>query len=163
MNEVAATDQPECPYIQKPWHALPPDRQGFDEVRIVTVPRWKESELSGSEWRISARIVMMRKGVILAERDFGTVENAARFLDWAMTEAHDDGKCDLSNPAYSKLCDQEGCAERATVTYRLKARYCREGHPSEPMPQGEYRQFCERHKMRGDCGLDDADANYEAV
>ena len=27
----------------------------------------------------------------------------------------------------------------------------------------EYRAFCDQHKMRGDCGLDDADANYEPM
>ncbi len=145
---------------RKLWHALPPDRQGFDEVRIVTVPRWKESELSGSEWRISACITMMRKGHVIAERRFGNVENAARFLDWVMSEVQDEGKCDLNNPLFQGLCDQEGCSDSATVIYRLKARYCHEGHKSDVMPQGEYRQFCERHKQRGDCGLDDADENY---
>jgi hypothetical protein len=161
--ENASTDQPERSFMRKPLHATPPDRQGFDEVRIVTVPRWKESELSGSEWRISAKIIMMRKGHILAERDFGTVENAARFLDWVMTEVRVSGGCDLSNSSYDGLCDQEGCADQAVVTYRLKARYCRDGHKSETMSQGEYRQFCERHKHRGDCGIDDGDDNYEIV
>jgi hypothetical protein len=164
MDEFAATDRPERPSsILKPWHAIPPDRQAFDEIHIVTVPRWKESELSGDEWRISAKIVMKRKGLVIAERSFHDVETAARFLDWTMTEVAESGDCSLANPYYDHLCDQEGCAEPATVIYRLKQRYCREGHASEPMRQGEYRQFCERHQMRGDCGLDDADANYELI
>lgn len=161
-HQTASADRPQREFAPKPWHAVLPDRQSFDEIHIVTVPRWKESELSGSEWRISAKIIMKRKGHVIAERSFGTVENAARFLDWAMTEEHDSGRCDLSYSAYDELCDQEGCAEPATVMYRLKARYCREGHRSDPMPQREYRQFCERHKQRGDGGLDDGDANYEA-
>ncbi len=42
--------------------ALKPDAQAFDEVRIRTVPRWKESGLSGDEWRISATVEFWRKG-----------------------------------------------------------------------------------------------------
>lgn len=34
--------------------ALRPDAQAFDEIRIVTVPRYKQSGLSGDEWRIHA-------------------------------------------------------------------------------------------------------------
>lgn len=40
---------------------LRPDAQAFDEVRIVTVPRYKQSGLSGDEWRISAAIRLYRK------------------------------------------------------------------------------------------------------
>jgi hypothetical protein len=27
----------------------------------------------------------------------------------------------------------------------------------------DYRQFCDKHKTRGDCDLDDADHNYEQI
>gem|GEM_PF-6705725 len=42
-------------------YALRPDAQAFDEIRIVTVPRYKTSGLSGDEWRISAMIQFFAK------------------------------------------------------------------------------------------------------
>ena len=39
-----------------------PNAQGFDEVRLVTVPRYKTSELSGDEWRISICAEYFRNG-----------------------------------------------------------------------------------------------------
>lgn len=135
-----------------------PDGQFIDEVRIVTVPRFKESELSGDEWRISARIEFYRKGQLIGQKSSRDVETAARFLDWYMVNFREDGK--VADAKIDDLCDQEGCAEQATVTYRLKARYCREGHKTELFGT-EVRRFCERHKSRGDCALEDSDANYE--
>jgi hypothetical protein len=54
--------------------ALRPDAQAFDEVRIVTVPRYKISGLSGDEWRISSHIEFYRKGRKVHERGFGKAE-----------------------------------------------------------------------------------------
>ena len=51
--------------FDKPSRALKPDAQAFDEVRIVTVPRYKRSDLSGDEWRISAEIQFYRNGVLI--------------------------------------------------------------------------------------------------
>jgi len=59
-------------------------------------------------------------------------------------------------------CFQPGCSNKAVSTYQLKFRWCRQGHKDEPM--GKYlRRFCKRHLRRGDCGLEDADANYEII
>lgn len=145
----------------KPNCALRPDSQGFDEVRIVTVPRYKESELSGDEWRISASIQFWRKGKMVCEgggcRD---IEAAVTMLGGEYLRALDNANGYYAGDGIH--CDQEGCADAATVRYQLKANYCRAGHKSEPSSP-EFRHFCERHKTRGDCGLDDADANYIAV
>lgn len=144
----------------KPWRALRPDAQAFDEIRITTVPRYKTSGLSGDEWRISAKIEFMRNGRVMAEDGARDVESAAKFLAWKLAMACDDGKAYFAGEG--EFCDQEGCAEKATVTYRLKKTYCREGHPSEPS-RPTTRQFCNLHRTRGDCGLEDSDANYEPV
>src|SRR5262245_527631 len=146
--------------LNKLWRDNKPDAQAFDEVRITTVPRYKQSELSGDEWRISARIELLRNGVVIAERSCRNVETACMFLPGFILEAQDDGKAFFAGE--DDFCDQEGCAEKATVTYRKKADYCREGHKSEPHTT-TIRRFCERHKVRGDCGLDDADSNYERI
>src|SRR5688572_7515814 len=140
--------------------AMRPDAQGFDEVRIVTVPRYKESELSGDEWRISASIQFWRKGEMVCESGCRDVEAAVTMVGGEYLRALDNARGSFAGDGVH--CDQEGCALFATVRYRLKATYCRAGHKSETLGN-EYRHFCDRHKTRGDCGLDDADSNYEEV
>lgn len=138
-------------------YALRPDAQGFDEVRIETVPRYKQSGLSGDEWRISARIRFFRKGQLIFEKTYRNVETACVFAAADYLSGQDDGKAYFAGDGIH--CDQEGCCELATVRYRLKKHFCREGHESEPHGP-TYRNFCEGHKVRGDCGLEDADRNY---
>lgn len=141
-----------------------PDAQGFDEIRITTVPRYKESGLSGDEWRISAKVELMCKGEVLVEETYGTVESAAKFLPWLIASSQDDGKCYYAG--IDGKCDQEGCAEEPTVFFKLKQRFCVGGGNcgQEIKQYGEnYRKFCDKHKRRGDCGLEDADSNYEAA
>lgn len=141
-----------------------PDSQFVDEVRIVTVPRWKESELSGDEWRISARIDFYRKGVVVGSQGARDIAMAVRFADWFLVSGRENGKIDVPN-TLGDCCDQEGCCKPWTTKLRLKARYGRDGKvipPSAWMKDvTEYRAFCDEHKERGDCGLDDADRNYE--
>lgn len=141
-----------------------PDAQGFDEVRIQTVPRYKTSGLSGNEWRISAQIQLLRKGRVMHEESFGDISAAIKFLPIVHARALDDGKGYFATE--ESFCDQEGCPEQATVFYRLKKRFCVGGGncgQEMKMYGEERRQFCERHSKRGDCGLEDADDNYEAV
>lgn len=138
-------------------HDMKPDAQAFDRVEISTVPRYKTSGLSGDEWRISASIKFYRKGVLVHELATRNVASACHHLGWHHDHAVDEGKGYFAGEATT--CDQEGCAEPATVWYRKTADYCREGHKAEPH-WPTYRQFCERHKTRGDCALDDADRNY---
>lgn len=146
---------------EKQTRDLKPDAQAFDEVRVTTVPRYKTSGLSGDEWRISAKIEFMRKGRVVAEEGCRDVEAACRLMAWYYSKACDDGKGFFAGEG--DLCDQEGCAETATVTYRKKQDYCREGHPHEIKYTEKVRRFCARHSTRGDCGLDDADDNYELI
>lgn len=140
-----------------------PDGQAFDEVRIFTVPRWKESELSGDEWRISGRIQFYLKGHLIGERSFRNVATALRYGDWATVDMFENHKPEPPKlPDVSAICDQEGCKEIATHRYRLVKRFRNDGSEKE-MLWREHRCFCERHRTRGDCGLDDADANYELI
>lgn len=144
--------------------ALKPDAQAFDEVHIVTVPRYKTSGLSGDEWRISARMEFWRKGKKIAERFLRNVETACIFAASEYLHLIDDGKAHFAGE--DDLCDQEGCHELSTVTYRLKQEFCREGHATDPSrydPRPLVRKFCARHSQRGDCGLEDADRNYEIM
>jgi hypothetical protein len=140
--------------------ALRPDAQAFDEVRITTIPRYKMSGMSGDEWRISAKIQLLRKGRVVAEKGMRNVETCAQALPYFILESMDNGLGYFAGEG--DFCDQEGCSEIATVTYRKKADFCREGHESKTFWQS-IRRFCAKHSKRGDCGLDDADRNYELL
>lgn len=150
------------PHKPAPWRDMKPDAQGFDEVRVITVPRYKTSGLSGDEWRISARIQFWRKGQIAHEIGWGrNVETALQGIGYHWLVAHDDGKalfCGERN-----ICDQEGCCAPATVAYRKLADYDQSGNRSDLGDRVKFRLFCDEHKERGDCGLDDAAANYVAM
>jgi hypothetical protein len=137
--------------------ALRPDAQPFDEVRMVTVPRYKTSGLSGDEWRISVRVQFYRKGKLIFENSYSKMEYAVRLLDRDYIQVSEGGGAFYAGEG--TLCDQEGCANEATVTYHLKKEYCRSGH-GEEVTNPTVRLFCDKHKTRGDCGLEDADANY---
>lgn len=147
--------------------ALKPDAQPFDNIRIRTEPRYKTSGLSGDEWRISAVTEFYRKGKLVHTTHHGNVEYAVRLLDADYINAVEDGKGFFAGEG--DCCDQEGCENEASVTYKLKNRFCHEGHKTEAMPTilGEdailVRKFCDEHKKRGDCGHEDSDANYEVV
>ena len=144
--------------MKKNPRALKPEAQGFDEIRLVTVPRYKTSGLSGDEWRISVVIQFFRKGRLICEDWCGhKMEDAVAFVAWKYADA---------NGAFyageEDFCDQEGCAKKATVVYRLKKQFCNSGH--EHLAIFDYiRMFCDEHKTRGDCGLEDADRNYELL
>lgn len=150
---------------KKTRRALRPDRQAFDEIRITTIPRFKTSGLSGDEWRISARIAFFRKGEIVHEDSARDVKSAAQFLAWKYAVACDEG-IGRTEHEYDR-CDQEGCAELATVILKMKKVYCSDPHAHgghEPKEyEGVYRYFCTRHSKRGDSSFDDSDANYEIV
>lgn len=140
--------------------ALKPDAQGFDEIRIITVPRFKESELSGDEWRISARTQFLRNGVVIHEIGSArNIETAARHLAYRLDEAFDDAKGYFAGEG--DFCDQEGCSCTETRVFKLKKGYNRDGSERR-IGEGEYRRFCKKHERRGDCSLEDADANYVA-
>lgn len=141
---------------------LRPDAQAFDEVRIVTTPRYKTSGLSGNEWRISATVQVMRKGKVIHEQGYGTVEYAVLFLPSLLATLRDDGKGYFAGE--NGTCDQEGCAKEATIYYEKVKDWCGQCGESKQVTFGKkYRKFCEIHKKRGDCGLDDADANYRPM
>lgn len=144
--------------------AMRPDAQAFDEVRLVTVPRFKTSGLSGDEWRISGEIQLYRKGKLIETRAVKNIEMAMAFAPSVYYGACDDGKAFFAGE--EGTCDQEGCGEPATVFYRMKKEFCRSGHESDPYEFNKeplVRKFCEKHSHRGDCGLDDADVNYEPI
>lgn len=149
-------------FVRKPRRALKPDAQAFDEVRIITVPRYKQSEMSGDEWRISASIQFYRKGKLILESGCSSIESAVYLVGARFMEACDNAKGYFAGEG--DFCDQEGCSEKSTVTYRVKKEYSR-NRPHEWNRDIDdevvIRKFCDKHKRRGDSSFDDCDKNYE--
>jgi hypothetical protein len=149
----------------KPTYKRHDDDEWYDEIRISVRPRYKTSGLSGDEWRVSAKIEIFRKGVLLKERSFSKMHYAADFLPAVLHEMADEGFTG-DHAQFERLCFQAGCKEEGVVEYRLIDEF----YPAygDKMPKREWRQdvrrrFCERHALRGDCGLEDSDRNYELV
>lgn len=147
------------------FHIDHPDDERFDEIHIYVVERWKESELSGDEWRFSYSAEIKRKGEIIICITASTLDWLLKGLQWRIQAASEKGEFD--SDAWDRTrdkCDQPGCSNVATIFYQLKKEYSRQG--DELVDQGSiklYRQFCQNHKHRGDCGLSDSDDNYFVI
>lgn len=140
----------------------------YDEVRLRQVERWKESEMSGDEWRFSWTIELIRKGKVIAQSGAHRLSDAIARLAWFRLTAGESDEYDSTwhnRERVEKICMQPGCCEVATVTLRLKDEYSAQGEgPLPPSPLGQpLRRFCKRHSGRGNCGMEDADSNYEVV
>lgn len=109
-------------------------------------------------------IEFMRKGRMLYRSDYEG--SALRLLDvlghlsLAIFSARQSGVTKLIK-SYEE-CFQPSCKEKPVNTYKVVKFYCRQGHDSKPYRE-THRRFCLRHGIRGDCGLEDADANYEIL
>lgn len=142
--------------------ALKPDAQAFDKIIVKTVPRFKDSELSGSEWRIRASVELWRKGKLVHETSFRNIETAAQLMAHTYMSACDNALGFFAGEG--DICDQEGCEEKATVTFDIVKQGC--GHCGTrdlTLHSQPYRMFCERHKHRGDSSLDDSDDCYKQI
>jgi hypothetical protein len=105
-----------------------------------------------------------RKGIKLYESSYDgrplAFIHAAGHLPWALVIARQDSG---QMPNSNDYCFQPGCAEEAISTYRLKVEYSKNGVFSREPRRELRRRFCLRHLRRGDCGLEDADENYEVI
>lgn len=145
-------------------HVLPPDDEKYDKVTIEIVPRWKESELSGDEYRFSYVVKAWRKGEVLVTRSWSRLEWALMGLQYTLyIHIEDEGFDHEAWERTRQLCDQPGCDDEPTVFYKRLKAYTKGGEELARQNRKEYRQFCTIHKYRGDCGFDDADANYEPM
>ena len=148
-------------------HVDHPEDERYDAIDIHVVPRWKESELSGDEWRFSYVAKFKRKGELIQTISASRLDWLLQSLQWRMLTGGEEGKVD--NEAWNRTrdkCDQPGCATVATIFYKRHKRYTDEGQllaPSTYHDGNEYRQYCDKHKTRGDCDLDDSDFNYSVI
>lgn len=146
-------------------HVDHPEDERFDEVHITCVERWKESEISGDEWRFNYFAQIKRKGEVIIEFTAAKLDWILSSMQWRMLIAGEEGNIDLEAWNRTKdCCDQPGCARAATSYFKRLKRYTKQGE--EMMPNtysNEFRKFCASHKNRGDCDMDDADHNYEPI
>jgi hypothetical protein len=165
---------------------IPHQRNGFDEIRITTVPRYKCSNASGNEWRTSYSITFMKKGEPILQDSIDGMEclrtesyvydsNEIPRVDVVYINDLFNKKCDIGtllelSIGKGDLCDQVGCSDTSTVIYKLKYRYIDDGNYSlkkiDPYIEDKrplIRKFCDRHSIRGDCGFEDSDDNYEII
>jgi hypothetical protein len=160
--------------------ARPLDAKPYDEIRIVTVPRYKQSSASGSEWRTSRKIQLLRKGNIIVDDLTRTKENdplGGAMESWRLIELIDSvlsgNLLCLPDPlGEDNLCDQEGCKSEPTVTYKLKKMFLPVSRYDTPLEIDPYkgtdsrpliRKFCAEHAKRGNQDFEDCDDNYEVL
>lgn len=144
-----------------PYYVKLPSHEKVDEIKIKVEERYKTSELSGDEWRFSVVTTMFFKGRVVKEFRTTSVEDAVNRFSENYREAS--SMFTYKEPeGTEKLCQSIGCKNEATVFYRLKKKFCNCGSESEAHSNW-MRRFCAHHSTRGDCGLEDADRNYELV
>lgn len=150
--------------LGKPFYQRLRDDEYYDEIRITTVPRYKTSGLSGDEWRVSARVTILRKGHVILETSFNKIRSAVALLPGVLLTLFEGDEIKrIPDSVDHALCFQPGCEQPAVTTYKLKHEYCDRGE-QHPHSFSEMRvAFCQKHLTRGDCGLQDADENYELV
>lgn len=136
------------------------DWEAFDKIELVVVPRYKTSEMSGDEWRTGIAIKFWFKGYMVHETFFTGMRAALMMLSSVWLEASSPIS-DEVRKLEKEFCDQPGCSEKPVHRYLLKRLATNEGWLEKRGSSQYYRKFCDRHKMRGDCGLEDSDANYE--
>lgn len=153
--------------VIRPQHLDHPDDERFDQVVISIVERWKESELSGDEWRFNYMVQGWRKGEIIVTRSVGSdLNRAIAGLRGYLDTFPADGDV-FDREAFERTkskCDQPGCINEATIFFECNKLYTKQGQEIVKQAyQRFYRQFCEMHRERGDCALDDADHNYTPI
>lgn len=140
------------------------DDEPIDKIEMVVEPRFKTSGISGDEWRHSVVVRFYRKGHLIHEDTISKMREAAALLPGTLLALQEgalhDG-LDVARKATEGTCMQVGCSATGTVTRVLKKTFCLGGHAEEVPEQLEFvRMFCAAHATRGDCDLEDADANY---
>jgi hypothetical protein len=152
---------------KKEVRAKRPDVQLFDEVTIRTKPYYKTSSMSGNEWRLSTEAVAKYKGHVIWEGDMRSAPDSLEAMARAMhTFEFERAREELDT---THLCDQEGCSDAWTHVYQVKNNACQSCGHLRPATDGVIetrpvvRKFCSRHAQRGDCGIDDAQSNYEVL
>ena len=160
-----------CTPNTNPSHIRHHDFEFIDEITLKLQERWKEAECSGDEWRFCVIAKLYFKGEEIGALHFRDMESAMQLLYARKLDYFEKPNEENIDPSTLILkiekdkCSQPGCKNIATKKFMLKYLYSQPyGEKIEVIKHyrnGCYLQFCEKHYMRGDCGLQDADHNYE--
>jgi hypothetical protein len=134
---------------------------------MQTVP-YMTRENGAEAWHIGTLVQFYKKGVLLHTEEYDSMRQAAQRLMDAMDDVRSDPQ------QFAQFCDQEGCAEPAVNTYRMKRDVCASCerineaiHFSKEndtiFARKKHRRFCMRHSYRGRNGRVDCHHNYVLV
>jgi hypothetical protein len=145
----------------KVWFKALPDDEGIDRIVIEKVPRFKESGISGDEWRTSAKVSCYRKGALVFEVTRGDLRAAVACLPRDLLEMPDHSSVALWGYDGS-VCMQPGCSDPAVVKKTIRQEFSANGEGPLPISGGDRhaRAFCAKHATRGDASREDSDSNY---
>jgi hypothetical protein len=165
--DTPMTDRP--PKARLPRITRHVDDEWIDAVRIRTAPRYKQSDLSGSEWRTSAVVEWVRNGTVVHSKSYHSIKAALAYIARHAAGTHPG---DFEAPEYEKLdpalyrsldedyCAQPGCGEKWTSEFRIKVRY-ENCNPTTYQPNDDRIRYCQKHVVRGDSDCNDCDSNLE--
>jgi len=137
----------------------------FDEIRFKTVPRFKQSNLSGDEWRTCVVVDFMYKGIIGHSFTANSMKYAMLMLGDEYLKATCPIGDEVINREYTR-CDQPGCSAEFDVVMEITGRLtAKDGSFLDPSEKSghQYRKFCKQHSHRGDCDREDNDNNYKVI
>lgn len=143
--------------------AVRPDAQAFDAISIQTEPVFKQSRFTGNEWKTRVTVCFARNNVQKYKAVYPTIEEAVQSLAYEWTKAK---RSEARYVSEDDFCDQEGCSKQATVYFKIKQKFCSDGHATNPYEHDAtpiVRQFCAEHQDRGNYQHDDCNNNYEPL
>ena len=147
-------------------HLRLPDYEFFDDIRLTTSSRYKDSDMTGSEWRAGILIEFLFKGEVMATCGARDMQAAAAILAYRLL---DNGGLEMKVDVRKHMalertcCDQPGCKKPWTVIAWLRRRYTNDAALiTITPPERFFRHFCDEHEDRGeDAGYEDANNNYD--
>jgi len=120
--------------LRRPSHRRLREFEFFDDIHLHIVERWKDSHISGAEWRFSIHADFSFKGHLLFTLRFMNMDHALATIA-GKHDSMDSGYGDRDGNDVSSeilkiekdLCDQPGCKERAVHKFRLERIYSKCG------------------------------------
>ena len=118
-----------------------------------------------------AALRVYRKEHAIFQEAFASFGDAAMGMSWHIVTANEGRRGveweRVSDADERTHCQQVGCSDAPVNFYRLKQLQYGNNHSTFMPPKYEWEDrfvwYCARHTTRGDCGLEDADANMELV
>lgn len=145
-------------------HRRLPEWQMYDEIKISTNIRRKESELSGDEFRISVVVKAYFKGHEVKSLVFSDMPTSLQLLYARLYHPeNEDGAIPKEIVESDKIhCDQPGCPLNGNRFFWIKQLFAKDGSRIDSIDYKGiryYRRFCDQHADRGDCDREDCNDN----